>query len=84
MGTSDTIKEKYPNKELSCLNEALKLWILRKYKTERYGLPTWKMLLKAIGKVDENLFKKLAREHQGTIDSILSITYNVQHVRPNV
>ena len=65
MGTSDAIKEKYPNKDLSCLNEALKLWILQKYKTERYGLPTWKMLLKAVGKVDENMFEKLAKEHQG-------------------
>ena len=65
MGTSDAIKEKYPNKELSCLSEALKLWILRKYKTEKYGLPTWKMLLEAVGKIDENLFKTLAKEHQG-------------------
>ena len=65
MGTNDTIKEKHPNKEISCLNEALKLWILRKYKTERHGCPTWKMLLRAIGKVDENLFKTLAKEHQG-------------------
>ena len=65
MGTSDEIKEKHPNKEFSCLSETLKLWILRKYKTEKYGLPTWKLLLKAIGKIDENLFKTLAKEHQG-------------------
>ena len=65
MGTTDTIKEKYPNKEISCLNEALKLWILRNYRTEKYGLPSWKMLLKAVGKIDENLFNKLAKDHQG-------------------
>ena len=65
LGTSDAIKEKYPNKELSCLNEALKLWIIQKYKTKKYGPPTWKMLLNAIGKIDENLFRKLAKEHQG-------------------
>ena len=65
LGTSDTIKEKYPNKEISCLNEVLKLWILRKHRTEKYGLPSWKMLLKAIGKIDKNLFNKLAKEHQG-------------------
>ena len=65
MGTSDTIKEKCPNKELSCLSEALKLWILKKYKVERYGPPTWRMLLGAIAKIDEDLFKTLAKEHQG-------------------
>ena len=65
MGTSDTIKEKHPTKELSCLSEALKLWILQKYKTQRYGPPTWKMLLGAIAKIDEDLFKTLAKEHQG-------------------
>ena len=65
MGTSDAIKEKYPNKDLSCLNQVLKLFILKKYKIERYGLPTWKSLLKAIGKIDANLFKKLAEEHKG-------------------
>ena len=65
MGTSDAIKEKHSNKELSCLGETLKLWILQKYRTEKYGLPTWKMLLKAVEKIDENMFKKLAKEHQG-------------------
>ena len=65
MGTNDAIKEKHGNKELSCLNEVLKLWILRKYKTEKYGFPSWKMLLKAVWKVDENLFEKLAKTHQG-------------------
>lgn len=64
MGTSDTIKEKYPNKELACLSEVLRSWILQKYKTEKYGPPTWKMLLNAIGKVDENLFRRLAEAHQ--------------------
>ena len=67
VGTSDTIKEKYPDKEILCLSEALKLWILRKYKTEKYGPPTLKMLLGAIGKIDEKLFNKLAKEHQGRI-----------------
>ena len=65
MGTSDAIKEKYPNKDYSCLNQVLKLFILKKYNTERYGLPTWKLLLKAIGKIDANLFKKMAEEHKG-------------------
>ena len=47
------------------MSEALKLWILKKYKVERYGPPTWRMLLGAIAKIDEDLFKTLAKEHQG-------------------
>ena len=47
------------------MSEALKLWILQKYKIKRYGPPTWRMLLGAIAKIDEDLFKTLAKEHQG-------------------
>ena len=40
-------------------------WILQEYNTEKYGFPSWKTLLKAVGEVDEPLFEKLAEKHEG-------------------
>jgi hypothetical protein len=45
-------------------NEALMKWILRDYNTEKHGLPSWKSLLKAVSRVDQTVFEKLAKEHQ--------------------
>ena len=39
-------------------------WILQEYNTEKYGSPSWKSLLKAVSKVDDILFDRLANEHQ--------------------
>ena len=39
-------------------------WILKEYNTEKYGSPSWKLLLKAVSRVDETLFDKLAKEHK--------------------
>ena len=45
-------------------NEALMQWILRDYNTEKYGVPSWRTILKTISRVDQPLFEKLAKEHQ--------------------
>ena len=39
-------------------------WIMQEYNTEKYGSPSWKSLLKAVSRVDETLFDRLAKEHQ--------------------
>ena len=62
--TIHEIKQNNPNDSDSSWNEALMYWILQDYNTQRYGLPSWKVLLKAISRVDQPLFEKLATEHQ--------------------
>ena len=59
-----TIRGNYPNDSAAAWNEALTLWVLQDYNTRRHGMPSWKTLLKAISKVDQPLFEKLAKEHQ--------------------
>ena len=59
------IKSDFPSDSLGCLSEALKEWIMMNYDTQRYGKPSWKTLLKAIAKVDNLRFRRLATEHQG-------------------
>ena len=62
--TIRAIRESYPNDSAASWNEALMQWVLQEYNTEKYGSPSWKSLLKAISRVDETLFDKLAKEHQ--------------------
>ena len=61
--TIQTIRQSYPNDSIACLNEALMQWILQEYNAKKHGLPSWKTLLKAISRVDEPLFERLAKEH---------------------
>ena len=58
------ISESYPNDSENSWSKALMQWILQQYNTEKYGSPSWKLLLKAVSRVDETLFDRLAKEHQ--------------------
>ena len=58
------IRDSYPNDSATSWNKALMQWILQEYNTQKHGLPSWKLLLKAISRVDQPLFEKLAKEHQ--------------------
>lgn len=60
----DRIKGDHPNDKVGCWNEALKQWIKQNYKTQRFGEPSWKILLKAVARIDKLQCKKLAAEHQ--------------------
>ena len=62
-----TIKQTNQNDSAASWNDAITQWILQEYNTEKYGCPSWKSLLKAIGKVDKPLFEKLTKEHQGML-----------------
>ena len=62
----DRIKSDFPSDNLRCWSEGLKEWIKMNYNIQRYGKPSWKTLLKAIARVDNLCFKRLAIEHQGT------------------
>ena len=57
------IRESYPDDNIASLNEALSNWILKEFKVQRHGLPSWKTLLSAIARIDFTLFEKLASEH---------------------
>ena len=49
------------------LYEMLKLWLQQKYDAERFGLPTWRMLVEAVDKEaggnNNELAKKIASNH---------------------
>ena len=60
----DKIKGDHSTSNTGCWNEALKQWIKQNYKTERFGEPSWKNLLRAIARIDKLQFKILAAAHQ--------------------
>lgn len=73
------IKKTNGNDCVASLNDALMQWILQDYDTKKHGLPSWKSLIRAISRVDQDLCDKLAREHQmqGTYVHVLVSIVNV-------
>ena len=65
--TIRTIKESNSNDSDTSWNEALMQWILQDYNTKKHGFPSWRTLLKAIGRVDQPLFEKLAKENHSML-----------------
>ena len=53
-----------------CLTEMLHLWLTRTYDTERFGEPSWRLLVEAVkdpaGGNDPALAKKIAGKYGGT------------------
>ena len=61
----DRIKSDNPCNSSVCWSDALKQWIKQNYDTKKFGVPSWRTLLKAVAKEDKLQFKKLAAKHQG-------------------
>ena len=64
-----SIQAAYPNESDSelALNDTLELWLKRKYNVEKFGPPTWRMLVEAINKRtggnNHDLAKEIASDH---------------------
>ena len=63
------IQEAYPNESdpEQALNDTLELWLQQKYNVERFGPPTWRMLVEAVdrkaGGNNHDLAKEIASDH---------------------
>ena len=63
------IRDAYPNESDSgrALEDVLLLWLDQKYDAEKYGRPTWRMLVTAVDKEtggnNHELAKKIADQH---------------------
>ena len=67
----ESIKGNHPSDDTGCLYDALGQWIGQKYNTKKFGMPSWRTLLKAVASIDKRIFKKLAREHEGKIITLV-------------
>ena len=63
------IREAYPDESMAdqALKDVLLLWLHQKYKVERFGPPTWRMLVEAVDKRtggnNHELAKEIASNH---------------------
>ena len=64
----ESIKEDYHNDSSGCWSEAIAMWIRQNYLTDKFGLPSWRTLLRVVAKVDQDLFMELASNHQGSFN----------------
>ena len=53
------------------LSKVIQTWIGQNYNTQKFGLPSWRTLCKALKRVDTKLCKDLARDHPGTYVRVL-------------
>ena len=58
------IRQTYPaeSEQESALNDVLVLWLQQKYNAERFGPPTWRLLVEAVDKKSCGDYHKLAKE----------------------
>ena len=71
------IQEAYPNESETeqALSDTLELWLQQKYNVERFGPPTWRMLVETVdrkaGGNNHDLAKEIASDHPaaGIVDN---------------
>ena len=60
-GSMNTIESNHPKDAMRCLQLATRDWLKLNY--ESNGRPSWRMLAKAVHKLDGRLFDRIVREH---------------------
>ena len=74
-----TIRKSYPEESVAekALKEVILLWLNQKYKIDRFGPPTWRMLVEAMDKKtggnNHELAKEIASKHPTGITNTLHI-----------
>ena len=65
----EAIQKSFPQDVDQALCEVLKLWLKNKYDVEKYGPPSWRVLVKAVdnpaGGNNSGLARKLVQQHPG-------------------
>ncbi len=61
----DTIAGNNKDDSNECLRLAMIKWLKLNYNSKKNGVPSWRMLAKAIRQLDGGLFNKIAQEHPG-------------------
>jgi len=65
VGKLDEIKAANPADPNKCLRATMSEWLKKNYKTEKFGDPSWRLLVKAVGDFNKSVAERIAQEHQG-------------------
>ena len=63
----DNIEAEHSKDVTRCLQRAIGEWLKRNYNYKKNGVPSWRMLAKAVRHLDGTIFEKIVSEHQGTL-----------------
>ena len=61
--TMKAIQKQYPSDVQQALNDMLYAWLRWEHNYEQYGPPTWRTLVKAVGKFNHALAMTITRKH---------------------
>ena len=61
------IKRDNPGDSQACLTEAMSHWLKENYNTARFGVPSWRTLVRAVQAMDTALANEIASKHRGKI-----------------
>ena len=68
----DAIKRSHPASGVEeWLSEGLGEWLRRNYDSHKYGLPSWRTLIKCVDTIDFALAMSLAKKHRGNFMILL-------------
>ena len=60
-----TIEQNHPRDAQQCLLESIMEWLKKNYNFERFGPPSWRMLVRAVKRLDNALAHDIADAHRG-------------------
>jgi len=61
----DEIKAAHPADPNKCLRATMSEWLQKNYKTEKFGDPSWRLLVKAVRDFNKGVAERIARDHPG-------------------
>jgi hypothetical protein len=62
----EVIQKNHPNDAQGALQDSIVQWLRKNYNFERFGDPSWRILVGAVRRMDNALANKIADEHRGT------------------
>ena len=74
VGSLDAIKETHHSDPYKCLRATMSEWLKKNYKTEKFGDPSWRLLVKAVGDFNRGVAERIARKHLGECDCVAVCT----------
>ena len=63
-GKGDQIQVDNPHKSETAFGQVIVQWLLMNYYHQKFGRPSWRLLVQAVDMIDHQLAKDIAKKHQ--------------------
>ena len=65
VGKLEEIKAAHHSDPNKCLRATMSEWLKKNYNTVRFGDPSWRLLVEAVGQFNKGVAERIARDHPG-------------------